>query len=1021
MQPGLSKKGYIAALFVWLMITAPFTLLHAQRTAKVHPAALSAKQDSLPRPKNYLPVSFPFLTHPGKLYHISLPGRKTVIIRDSSGYYISLRLLNGIPTAVPYVMDFNEYAYRNKTDATRRNWQQIINEYQHASKEAQGLLNFKFDIPAKNEKSTFATIFGKNKVDININGNANLDVGASIIKNENPQIPPDQQTQINPTFNQNLKLNIEGQIGDKLFIRTNWDTKSAFNFQNRVNVLYKGYKNEILQRLQLGNVSMESGNSLINSSKSLFGVKAAAQFGALRLTTVFSEQNGENNTQTITGGAHKQDIELRPADYEYDRNFFLAFYTRQQFEQNMSNPQKLGQALQLSKVKVWILRQAHHSTEGERKAIALVPLGSVQKADSTFAPPDSKKDAFSDSLLDEFRDPSRGVSAADFGVDPAQFVEGYFVPLQQGKDYEINRALGFIVIKKNLTSRQAIAVSFRYTDPHSGKTIRVGDVGQGGENRIYLKLIRPQTITTDNPAWKLMMKNVYNLGVKNVTQEGLQVNIKYTEQNVPENSLPGRSEPLLQDLGLDRVNEQGAATPDNKIDFSTGTLNSTEGRIIFPYLHPFGDRIKTLLKQAGAPQSEINDLAFNGLYHEPKANAQDKAKNNYYLIKGTSKGSVSNHYSIGLAPVKGSVHVFANGAELQKGIDYRVDYSIGSVTILNDRYLRKGQQIKIKYEKNKLVRIKQKTLTGIRADYALGKHIHIGSTYFHLKEQPNQDKIRLGNEPINNTEIGLDAKADFDLPWLTRGLDKFPLLQTSEPSHISFSGEFAQLRPGVVHTDAVKEAIKNDRLTGDQTNGLSYIDDFEGDNINLTFLRPSQWHLAAAPAAVPGYTPDEPYFSENPPQSLNTSLPDKIKRSDLRSQFSWYTVPHNITRILGDVERTPETQPVKVTDVFPNRDVLTSQNYITTLDIHYNPENRGQYNYNKDLKTLLEDQPERTWGGMTATLPSGEQDLTKNNIEFVSFLPSIPPRSGAPSSPTSSLARLSIENWPSGGGCGTGI
>ncbi|NBB75791.1 MAG: cell surface protein SprA, partial [Bacteroidetes bacterium] len=57
----------------------------------------------------------------------------------------------------------------------------------------------------------------------------------------------------------------------------------------------------------------------------------------------------------------------------------------------------------------------------------------------------------------------------------------------------------------------------------------------------------------------------------------------------------------------------------------------------------------------------------------------------------------------------------------------------------------------------------------------------------------------------------------------------------------------------------------------------------------------------------------------------------------------------------------------------------------TTLDVFYDPENRGPYNYNLDLRNLLENEPNRTWGGMVTTLPSGQEDLTQNNIEFLEF------------------------------------
>jgi cell surface protein SprA len=968
-----------------LLVVADWGRAAAQVRDSLRPSSSdTAIADSLPPVLPPPPVSYPFPQYAGKLYYVLLPREQTEVMLDSTGQYLSRRFLFGLPVAAPYVMNFGEYALRSQRQWEQENWQQLMLEYDRSAEDRQGLLDFKFDIPA-GERSAFATIFGKNEVNLKVNGTANLNLGASIQNSENPALPPDQQTQIDPTFNQNLKLNIQGTIGDKLSINTNWDTEAAFDFQNRVNIVYDGYENEILQQVELGNVSMETGNTVIRGGSALFGVKSVAQLGSLRLTSVLSQQNGESNTQTITGGAQEQSIDIRPADYEYDRHFFLDFFTRQQFQQNLSDPQQLGQALQLSEVNLWVLRESSQSTEGERQAVALVNLGVNPNGDGTFSPPDEDQDAFPDALINQFRNPSLGVSAGDFNEDPSQFVEGYFVPLQEGTDYELNRPLGYVSLKRNLSSRQALAVSLKYTNPQTGQTVDVGDVSQGGGDRIFLKLIRPQTITSSNPAWDLMMKNIYSLGVNNITQEGTEIDIKYTEQNVPSSSLPQRSTILLQDLGLDRVDLQGAVTPDNRIDFSTGTLNPIDGRIIFPFLQPFGDRSRALLNDTGLPPDQINDIVFDELYDETKVNANQNSKNNFYRIEGSSKGSVSANYSLGFSPVEGSVRVFANGQELQEDTEYIVDYSIGSVTILDDRYLRRGQEIKIEYENNQLSQIQQKTFTGLRAEYDLGGNVNIGSTYFRLNEQPVQDKIRLGDEPVNNTVLGVDANAEFDMPWLTRLVDRVPLLQTKTPSRLSLSGEFAQLRPDVAQTNAVQDAIDAGRLFKDEEEGLSFVDDFEGVDIGLSFLSPSRWSIAATPAAVPGYVPDDIFFEDNPPQNPGNALPDKIARSDLRSLFSWYSVPRNVESILGDVDRTPETRQVQVTDVFPNRDVLSEENVISTLDVRYDPGRRGPYNYNNDLRTLLEDEPERSWGGMVTTLPSGQEDLSQNNIEFLEF------------------------------------
>lgn len=938
----------------------------------------------LPSAPDDPPFSEPYPDHRSMFFHLTSSQERTVVDRDTTGRYISRRLLFDIPLAAPYIMTQEEYSALTREHYVRENWNTLISEYESDDEDSEGLLDFRFDVPG-GDASAFSTIFGRPEVNLSVNGTADMNLGAFIQTTENPEIPPDQQTQIDPTFDQSLQLNIQGTIGDKLSIQTDWDTERAFDFENRLSIAYEGYEDEILQQLEMGNVSMETGNSLIRGGSSLFGIKSVAQLGSLELTSVLSQQQGEDQTETVSGGSQEQELSIRPADYENDRHFFLDFYNRQEFEENMSNPQQLGEAYQISDIEVWVLRESSQSTEGERQAIAMVDYGVNEDSEGTFGLPSEDQDPFDEATLNQYRDASEGVSAEDFGVDSEEFVEGYFRLLEEGSDYEVNNSLGYISLKESLGSRQALAISFRYRDPDTGESIRVGDESQGGGDRIYLKLLRPQNVTTSNKAWDLMMKNVYSLGANELTPDGLDVDIKYTAENVPSSSLPQRSDILLQELGLDRVDSQGGLDPDNNIDFGTGTLDAAQGKIIFPYLEPFGERLNNLLTETGLPEEDIDDLVFDELYEERKSNANQVSKNSFYLIDGSSSGGISDNYDLPAGLVEGSVEVYANGRELQEGTDYVVDYSIGNVTILDDRYLRRGQEIEIKFERNDFAEIEQKSFTGIRAEYELSEDISLGTTYFRLKEQPLQDKISVGDEPVNNSVFGVDADAEFDMPWLTRAVDFLPLLQTTEPSSVSISGEFAQLRPDVAQTNVIEDAINRNELFQDEEEGLSFIDDFEGVDVSIELMNPSRWNLAAAPAAVPGYDSDEAIFEDESDADPASSQEDKIARSDLRSTFSWYSIPRNIEDILDNVEHTPETEPVEVTDVFPNRDVLSEENYISTLDIFYNPTERGPYNYNMDLPDLLQNEPERTWGGMVATLPSGQEDLTQNNIEFLEF------------------------------------
>ncbi|MBD3615554.1 MAG: cell surface protein SprA [Gracilimonas sp.] len=932
------------------------------------------------------PVSYPQGVLPGKLYNIKLSKEEFTTDWDSVNTYIIRRRIDGIDVTVPLVYNFEEYAKEIRKQQKREIAYDLIEEGKQTSEQGGGLLDFSLQIPG-GESSVFTTIFGKPEVNLQVNGSANMNVGVAIQNIDDPTIEPDLQRRIDPTFNQNLQLNIQGTIGEKLTIATDWDTERAFDFQNRLSIVYEGYEDEIIKRIEMGNVSMETGNSLIRGGASLFGIKSIAELGSFKMTSVLSQQKGESQTQTITGGSQETQFSIQPSQYQNNRHFFIDFYNRQEFENNVADPQQLGQAYQISDLRIWISEPQVNTTDPEAvRAAAFVDLGVVENGDGTYGLPNPENDSIDDVLLENNRE-NTSASAESFNVSGNDFYNGYFRPLQEGVDYTVNKTLGYISLNRGLNSGTFLAVSFvRQGVPGEGvNNVEIGDISPQSSGLTYLKLIRPDNPTPDLKSWPLTMRNVYSLGVSNVTQEGLEVDIKYTAGNVDDTNLPGRSLPLLQELGLDRTDTQGAANPDNLIDFSGIVLNPRNGTIIFPYLEPFGERIRTVLEQTAASDSLIESSAYTELYNERQNTADQSNKNNFYRIEGVSRGGGSGNFTLGISLVEGSVKVFANSTQLTEGIDYEVDYSFGMITILNDRYLASGQDIRIEYENNQLNVIGQKNFTGLRAEYEFNDDISIGGTYFKLKEQPLSDKISVGNESINNTILGMDARAKFDTPWLTRFIDQIPLLQTKEESNINVSGEFAQLRPGVAQTNAVRDAIDNNELFNDEENGLVFIDDFEGSEMSISFMSATRWNLAAAPAAIPGYSPDEAYFN-NPAFSPVNTLESKIARSDLRSQFSWYTIPRNISSILGGVAVTPESKNILTEEVFPGRETnLAQEEVINTLDVFYNPAERGPYNYNNNLRNNLENAPENQWGGMTAAVPSGQEDLTQNNVEFIEF------------------------------------
>jgi cell surface protein SprA len=75
-----------------------------------------------------------------------------------------------------------------------------------------------------------------------------------------------------------------------------------------------------------------------------------------------------------------------------------------------------------------------------------------------------------------------------------------------------------------------------------------------------------------------------------------------------------------------------------------------------------------------------------------------------------------------------------------------------------------------------------------------------------------------------------------DVPWLTRLVDKLPLLQTTAPSSFQFEAEYARLMPG--------------SPPGLQHAGEAYIDDFEGGESSYDMKAFSAWSLSSVPSSL---------------------------------------------------------------------------------------------------------------------------------------------------------------------------
>jgi cell surface protein SprA len=275
---------------------------------------------------------------------------------------------------------------------------------------------------------------------------------------------------------------------------------------------------------------------------------------------------------------------------------------------------------------------------------------------------------------------------------------------------------------------------------------------------------------------------------------------------------------LLRVMNLDRLDVKNNENADGIFDYIEGiTALSSSGRIMFPVLEPFGKHLKE--KFGPGFETVADKYIFQELYDSTLVVAQELSEKNKFRLVGEYKSSGGSEIRLNAMNVpRGSVTVTAGGATLTENVDYTVDYTMGTVNILNQSILESGTNIDVKLENQSMFSMQRKSLVGTHLEYQFSKDFSIGGTIMHLSEKPLTTKVNTGNEPISNTIWGLNTSWRTESQWLTNMLDKLPFVNATKPSTIALNAEFAQLIPG------------HSKIVGRQ--GMAYLDDFESTKPN---------------------------------------------------------------------------------------------------------------------------------------------------------------------------------------------
>ncbi len=942
-----------------------------------HFAAFAQKDSLRVRPQHTIPETYEDLDTVAVSLHTP-DNLKQVAELDSltGNYRVGMKLGTGGYLNTPILMTPEEYQQWTLRQSMGAYYRQKNREaFESSGKSKFDFTDMHFNLgPAEK-------IFGPGGVSIKTQGSAEIKVGGNMKKQDNPSLAANRRKTFGFDFDEKINLSVTGKVGDKINMNINYNTDATFNFDaQQLKLKYDGKEDEIIKLVEAGNVSMPSNSTLISGVSSLFGLRTDVQFGKLKLQAVVSQKNSASKSASSKGGAQTQNYEFSAVDYEENRHYWLSHFFRDNYDRWMKTLPTIASGVNIKRIEVWVTNKRAASTQNNRNLIAFTDLAEtthicnpIWKSTGTSVLPQNRSNTLYDDIINNYPD-ARDISMATTVLDGIEDFKGGndYEKLQSARllssnEYTLNSALGYISLTAQLEPDEVLAVAFEYT--YGGQTYQVGefssDLTDSGQS-LYVKALKSTTSSPRFGNWPLMMKNIYPLGATSTQREKFRLDIKYLSDStgvyltyLPEPNL--KSTPLLRAMNLDRLDNNNRANPDGQFDYVEGYTISN-GRIIFPVAEPFGAYLRAWIGN----DDVANKYCFEALYDSTKTVAKQVAEKNKFLLTGRYKGTNGAEIDLGATNIApGSVKVTAGGVELTENVDYRVDYSMGTVYILNQSLIDAGTKINASVESNDVYGMQRKTFLGVNWDYEFSKNFVIGGTLQFLNEQPMTTKVNMGTEPLKNTLWGLHMDWKHEAQWLTNALNAIPFLNFTQPSQISFSGDFAQLIAG-----------QNHKVQG----SASYMDDFENTKNRMSISSPTAWMMSSVPYPFEG-----------------ARFTDDVRSGYQRALLAWYYIDPIFTRrsssltpshIKSDLEQLSNhyVREVYERELYPNKSQTSYSEAasLNVLNLAYYPNERGAYNLNPDVdeRGRLRN-PTEMWGGMMRRLDN--PDFEAQNIEYMEF------------------------------------
>jgi hypothetical protein len=788
------------------------------------------------------------LTAPRNGGHLrpSLDPRVVQVRVDTPGDRVFTSIAAADVTLTPErVESISAYAERMTQASLRRGWVKASRERVNAVPQTTAATGSGLRIAVPVQLPTAVkSLLGVGTPSINVSGSERISIsGRSNWTNQENVYGRGQSLFPELDMRQDLQINVNGTLGDKMLIDIAQSSGAQTSLSNRVALRYNGYEDDVVRKLHLGNTQLSlPGTQYVSYSgrnDGLFGIMSEVRFGETDLALIASKQEARSERTSYTGTTQYRTVSVEDWNY-IERKYFLMQYPDSLVDAN-GYLRSDAPRIDVGSVQVFVADNIDDNLEGEQPGYAELADPRPQSA------PDTTR------IFGQF---DRKVPIQDFSVLPQYFGDAFPV----------------LVLNTPVSRGATLAVAYTDTD---------GDVGTTQGDTLRLKLLKAPwdlyktvngffvedaSVDPLAPSREYELRNFYSLGTGNLDPQSTQIQVRrYTgggQQEAIEqyqDDSTGESFSYLEIAGLDLLDQTQGGTPlaghDGIVDqYGTRIANWAdweEGILYFPDLRPFAPRynrpgdvyfgrsrvaidpLPTRRRTLSLDPSAPEDLQGNTDAYDLKSDVTRREARTFFVFAEFTAGSGTTQILLRNTPVlEGSEIVSVNGETLERDKDYRIEYQTGVVDLISEKARLAGAQLSIDYSYAPLFSQANRTLLGTNLNIINRQNYGLGGAFIYESRAQQEKRPRIGEEPSEAWIGDLNGRFDVTSGFLTSLTNVLPFYKGYEPSRIKFTGEMGH-------------SIPNPNTTNEL-----YIDDFEGVRISSSASMDSRAWVAAAPPEV---------------------------------------------------------------------------------------------------------------------------------------------------------------------------